>query len=89
MVWKHPFADMHGNCPLRTVTAHRVGDRRGLESHQSDKVVLLPELESRNWSGRYFSHTGWDVNWLFLKYPSPLWAKKRISDLHHTQNPSP
>ena len=37
MVWKHPFVDMHGSCPLRTVTAYRVGDRRGLESLQSDK----------------------------------------------------
>ena len=91
IVLETPFGtvEIQGSCPSRTVMAHGVRDRRGLESLQCDKVALLPELESRNWSGRYFSHTGWNVNGLFLKYPSPLQAKERISGLCHTQTLSP
>lgn len=40
-----------------------------------EEVALLPELEFRNWSGRYFRHSGWDVSGLFSKCPSPLQAK--------------
>lgn len=91
IVLETPFGmvEIQGSCPSRTVMAHGVRDRRGLESLQCDKVALLPELESRNWSGRYFFHTGWNVNGLFLKYPSPLQAKERISGLCHTQSLSP
>lgn len=53
------------------------------------EVALLPELEFRNWSGRYFCHIGWDVSGLFSKCPSPLWAKERIAGLCHTRGLSP
>lgn len=48
-------------------------------------VALLPNLEFRNRSGRYFSIAGRNVSGLFSKYPSPLQAKERLRPLGHTQ----
>lgn len=59
--------DMPGSCPSRSVMVHKAEDSRGFKS--SSCVIrwhFLPELEFRNWSGRYFSHAGRNVSGLFL-----------------------
>lgn len=66
----------------KTAMAYRVEGKRELGPAHTCWVALLPNLEFRNRSGRYFSIAGRNVSGLFSKYPSPLQAKGKTQKCH-------